>query len=92
MGSPDRVVVGVDGSPLPNAHCNGRANEADRHRVPLLVVHGWLYPYLAVDTSSSQARDLTNVDAACVLEVAVEAARERVRHRRQSESSWRAVR
>ena len=43
----------------------------------LLVVHGWLYPYLPIDMSSSQVRDLTNVDAALLLDRAVEAAQER---------------
>ncbi len=76
-GRPDRVVVGVDGSPASERALQWAGDEADRHGVPLLVVHGWLYPYLAVDTSSSQARDLTNVDAACLLDVAVESARER---------------
>jgi nucleotide-binding universal stress UspA family protein len=76
-GHPDRVVVGVDGSPSSERALRWAGDEADRHGVPLLVVHGWLYPYLPVDTTSSQARDLTNVDAACLLEVAVESARER---------------
>jgi nucleotide-binding universal stress UspA family protein len=76
-GRPDRVVVGVDGSPTSDRALQWAGDEADRHGVPLLVVHGWLYPYLAVDTASSQARDLTNVDAACLLDVAVESARER---------------
>ena len=76
-GHPDRVVVGVDGSPASERALQWAGDEADRHGVPLLVVHGWVYPYLAVDTTSSQARDLTNVDAACLLEAAVESARER---------------
>jgi nucleotide-binding universal stress UspA family protein len=74
-GRPDRVVVGIDGSPASERALRWAGDEADRHGVSLLVVHGWLYPYLAVDTASSQARDLTNVDAACVLERAVESAR-----------------
>lgn len=74
-GRPDRVVVGIDGSPSSERALRWAGDEADRHGVNLLVVHAWLYPYLAVDTASSQARDLTNVDAACVLERAVESAR-----------------
>ena len=74
-GRPDRVVVGIDGSPSSERALRWAGDEADRHGVSLHVVHGWLYPYLAVDTASSQARDLTNVDAACVLERAVESAR-----------------
>jgi len=75
-GRPDRVVVGVDGSTLSQHALRWAGDEADRHGVDLLVVHAWLYPYLAVDASSSQARDLTNIDAACLLERAVENARE----------------
>ena len=73
-GRPDRVVVGVDGSPASERALQWAGDEADRHQVGLLVVHGWMYPYLPVDTTSSQARDLTNVDAACLLDRAVESA------------------
>ena len=76
-GRPDRVVVGVDGSAASERALHWAGDEADRHGVPLLVVHAWMYPYLAVDSSSSQARDLTNIDAACLLDIAVESARER---------------
>jgi nucleotide-binding universal stress UspA family protein len=75
-GRPDRVVVGVDGSPASERALQWAGEEADRHQVGLLIVHGWMYPYLPVDTTSSQARDLTNVDAACLLDSAVESARE----------------
>jgi nucleotide-binding universal stress UspA family protein len=74
---PDRVVVGVDGSRASDRALQWAGNEAELHNVGLLIVHGWLYPYLSVDTSSSQARDLTNIDAACLLGRAVESARER---------------
>jgi len=75
-GGPDRVVVGVDGSPPSRNAMRWAGNEAALHGVGLLVVHAWLYPYLAVDAASAQARDLANIDAACVLERAVESARE----------------
>jgi nucleotide-binding universal stress UspA family protein len=73
-GRPDRIVVGIDGSRAANRALAWAGDEADRHQVGLLVVHGWVYPYLPVDTTSSQARDLTNVDAACVLDRAIESA------------------
>ena len=73
-GRPDRVVVGIDGSPASERALQWAGDEADRHHVSLLVVHGWMYTYLGDGPTSSQARDLTNVDAACLLDRAVESA------------------
>jgi nucleotide-binding universal stress UspA family protein len=73
---PDRVVVGIDGSVASRQAVLWAAAEADLHGVELRVVHAWEYPYLAITTQESQARDLTRVDAACVLEEAVAYARE----------------
>jgi len=75
-GRPDRVVVGFDGSHASECALRWAGDEADRHHVGLLIVHGWMYPYLPIDTTSSQARDLTNVDAGCLLDRAVESASE----------------
>lgn len=75
-GRPDRVVVGIDDSDAAREAVRWAGDEADRHQVGLLIVHCWEYPYLPVDTASSQARDLTEVDAQCLLDRAVEAARE----------------
>ena len=74
---PERVVVGVDGSPASDRALRWAADEADAHQVELAVVHGWWYPYETRTTGSEQARDLTEIDAACVLEQAVEQARGR---------------
>jgi nucleotide-binding universal stress UspA family protein len=76
-GRPDRVLVGVDGSDAAEHALKWAADEADLHRVELVVVHSWLYPYLGTDPSSSQGRDISEVDAACVLEAAVATARDR---------------
>ena len=76
-GRPQRVVVGIDGSPAAQRALEWAGDEADRQRCELLVVHGWTYPYLTVDTGSAQGRDLTEVDAACTLDSAVEHAAER---------------
>jgi nucleotide-binding universal stress UspA family protein len=76
-GRPDRVVVGVDGSPSSERALRWAADEADRHGVALVVVHTWWYPYLETQAGSAQARDLTEVDAECVLERAVAQARDR---------------
>ena len=76
-GPPDRVVVGVDGSSASTDALLWAGEQADRHGVPLTVVHGWEYPYRPVDPPSIQARDLMRIDAACVLEAAVATARDR---------------
>lgn len=77
-GRPDRVVVGIDGSSASDAALDWAGDEADRHQVELVVVHAWSYPYSPVNAGTSQAHDLLHVDAACVLDRAVEHARERV--------------
>lgn len=76
-GRPDRVVVGVDGSASATAALEWAGDEADRHHVQLVVVHAWSYPYSEAAVGSAQARELMEVDAACVLDRWVEHARER---------------
>jgi nucleotide-binding universal stress UspA family protein len=76
-GRPDRVVVGVDGSASSTAALEWAGDEADRHRVPLVLVHAWSYPYSEVAVGSTQARELMEVDAACVMDRCLEHARER---------------
>ncbi len=77
MGRPNRVVVGVDGSPASDDALRWAGDAADRYGVPLEVVHGWMYPYPPVDTGSTQAAELLEIDAACTLERSLEVARER---------------
>jgi len=76
-GAPDRIVVGIDGSATSDAAVLWAADEADRHKVSLHLVHGWSYAYAPVDASATQARDLTEVDADCTLNRSIEFARER---------------
>ena len=76
-GRPERVVVGVDGSPAALQALDWAGDEADRQHAELVVVHGWTYPYLEVDATARQGRDLTRVDAACTLDRAIEHAAER---------------
>ena len=76
-GKPDRIVVGVDGSAAADQAVLWAGDEADRHHVELVLVHGWSYPYTPTDTTSTQARELTEIDADCTLTRSVEAARER---------------
>ena len=40
-------------------------------------MHGWAYAYAPDDARSAQARELTEIDAACTLDRSVEAARAR---------------
>ncbi|HUF99843.1 MAG TPA: universal stress protein [Ilumatobacter sp.] len=74
---PDRVVVGVDGSAPSDAALDWAGDHADLHHVELVLVHAWAYPYVAVKQESLATRDLMEVDAACVLDQALERARER---------------
>jgi nucleotide-binding universal stress UspA family protein len=76
-GRPDRVVVGIDGSPAADEALTWAIDEAGLHGIELVVVHAWSYPYSPTVTSTSQARDLMEIDAACVLDRALEHARER---------------
>ncbi len=75
-GRPNRIVVGVDGSPASDRAVIWAADEADLHRVELVVVHAWDYPY-GLTNSEARVRDLIKVDGACVLDRAVELARDR---------------
>lgn len=74
---PERVVVGIDGSPTSDAALHWAADEADLYGVGLCVVHSWTDPFVADDAASVQATDLTRIDARCVLDKAIEIARER---------------
>ena len=72
-GGPERVVVGIDASAAAERALKWAADEADIHHVPLLVVHSWSVP-ASHDTA---VRDIARIDAACVLERAVDSARQR---------------
>jgi nucleotide-binding universal stress UspA family protein len=74
---PERVVAGIDSSEAARRALAWAAAEADLHGVQLHVVHAWVYPYVASEVSGPQAHDLTRVDAALVVDEAVEWARER---------------
>ena len=72
-GGPDRIVVGADGSAASDRAVRWAADEADLHHTTLLVVHSWKVPY----GDDVAGRDVARIDAAVVLERAVESARER---------------
>jgi nucleotide-binding universal stress UspA family protein len=75
-GQTHRVVVGVDGSATSRRALQWAGDEADRYGAQLVLVHAWMYPYMHADPDSSQVRDLTRVDAACLLDREVESARD----------------
>ncbi len=62
-GKLDRVVVGVDGSAAADLAVIWAGDEPDRHHIELVPVHGWSYPRAPTDTRSTQARELTEIDA-----------------------------
>ncbi len=73
---PDRIVVGIDGSPSAMSAVRWAAAEADLHGVTLVITHAWDYPYETGGPIVTQARELTRIDAERVLDIAVEQARE----------------
>jgi nucleotide-binding universal stress UspA family protein len=70
----DHLVVGVDGSPASDAALEWALAEAELRRARLTVLHAWWYTYGGAP-ESTVARDLTRLDAALVLEPAMERAR-----------------
>lgn len=72
-----RVVVGADGSQPSARAVRWAVDEADRRRAELVVLHGWEYPYSQMQDGLGVGGSLAEVDAAVVLDAAVEAARER---------------
>lgn len=76
-GAPDRIVVGIDGSTTSDEAVVWAADEADRHKVDLVLVHGWSYAYAPVDAHATEAADIARVDADNILVRSVEIARER---------------
>ena len=73
---PTRVVVGIDGSDSSREAVLWAAAEADLHDVELRIVHVWDFPFAVATVEQHQARDLTLVDASCVLHDSVALARD----------------
>lgn len=69
---PRRIVVGVDGSPSSDAALEWATEEALRCSAELVLVHGWIYPYVGSRTSVSEPRDEMRLDAMRVLEASAQ--------------------
>ncbi|MDO8389794.1 MAG: universal stress protein [Actinomycetota bacterium] len=63
-----RIVVGVDGSAASDAGLLWATEEALRCGAELVLVHGWVYPYLGSRSSVSEPRDEMRLDAMRVLD------------------------
>lgn len=71
------VVIGVDGTARSAAAVEWGVDECDLLRGELEVVHAYSYPYASAGEASGEARDLMRIDAANVLDRAVDRARTR---------------
>lgn len=71
-----RIAVGIDGHPAADAALDWAIEEAERRDAELVLVHAWQYQY-AIEIGSATGRDMTRVDAALMLDRALERARRR---------------
>ncbi len=65
-----RIVVGVDGSPGSEQAIAWAIDQGTRCGAELVLVHGWVYPYLGARTGISEPRDDMRLDAMRTLEAA----------------------
>ena len=65
-----RILVGVDGSDGSAAALEWAIEEALRSDAELVLVHGWVYPYVGSRTGVSEPRDEMRLDAMRTLEAA----------------------
>lgn len=72
-----QIVVGVDDSDPAMEALMWAVDEAERRGAELCVIHAWKYPYALTDGGIGRGRTFVEVDAAIVLETALEAARAR---------------
>lgn len=63
-----RIVVGVDGSAGSDVALEWAIEEAMRAGSELVLVHGWVYPYLGARTGVAEPRDEMRLDAMRTLE------------------------
>ncbi len=67
-----RIVVGVDGSPGSDQATEWAIEQAMRCGAELVLVHGWVYPYVGARTGVSEPRDDMRLDAMRTLEIAMD--------------------
>lgn len=72
-----RVVVGVDGSGVSDSAVLWASDEADRRGAELVVIHAWEYPYRPTSAPDGSGYDYARVDAALIVDHAVELAQDR---------------
>lgn len=77
-GRTGRIVVGVDSSDPAAAALHWAADEADRLGTELVITHAWHYPYKLTVEGTARGSALSQVDAALVVDEAVEVARNRM--------------
>ena len=70
--SVNRIVVGVDGSQGSEDALMWAVEEALRSGAELVLVHGWVYPYLGARTGRTEPRDEMRLDAMRTLEASAQ--------------------
>ena len=73
-----RIVVGIDGSPGSDQATAWAIDQAMRSDAELVLVHGWVYPYIGTRTGVSEPRDDMRLDAMRTLEAAMAHVRDRI--------------
>jgi len=72
----ERVLVGVDGWDASAAALAWAADEAELHRIELMIVHAWTYPYAGMGAHADRAEAAMQREAAELLERSAAVARE----------------
>ncbi len=75
MSTPNRIIVGVDGSPPSLAALEWARDEARLSGADLVAVHAWQYPYSRLRPGKNAQRDQMKIDALQELTEAVAAVR-----------------
>jgi nucleotide-binding universal stress UspA family protein len=63
MSMPNKIVVGVDGSPTSVAALEWAHNEAQHTGAEVVALHAWQYPYSRLRPAKNDQRDQMKIDA-----------------------------